>query len=106
MRGDVLFREGERGDSCYWVIDGTLKIGVSSETGEERIFSLAGPGAVVGELSVLDNLPRWATVTAIRDTNLTALKSAAFEAYLQQNPGVYADLLPFSWGDCARRTRS
>ena len=92
-RGEVLFREGEPGDRCYWIINGTLKIGVSSKTGEERIFSLAGPGSVVGELSVLDNLPRSATVTAISDTNLTALKRAALEAYLQQNPSVYADLI-------------
>jgi CRP/FNR family transcriptional regulator len=93
LRGEVLFREGERGDSCYWVEKGTLKIGVSSETGEERIFSLAGPGSVVGELSILDKLPRSATVTAISDTNLTALKRDSLEAYLRQNPDVSADLI-------------
>ena len=93
LRGEVLFREGERGDSCYWVEKGTLKIGVSSETGEERIFSLAGAGSVVGELAILDNLPRSATVTAISDTNLRALKRAAFEAYLRQNPNLYPDVI-------------
>ena len=93
LRGEVLFHEGERGDSCYWVKTGTLKIGVSSQTGEERIFSLAGPGSVVGELSMLDKLPRSATITAISDTNLTALKRAALEAYLRQNPNDYVDLI-------------
>ena len=93
LRGEVLFHKGEPGDSCYWVKTGTLKIGVSSETGEERIFSLAGPGSVVGELSMLDKLPRSATVTAISDTDLTALKRAALEAYLRQNPNVSTDLI-------------
>ncbi len=93
LRGEVLFHEGEPGDRCYWVMTGTLKIGVSSETGEERIFSLAGPGSVVGELSILDKLPRSATVTAISDTNLTALKRDSLEAYLRQNPDVSADLI-------------
>ena len=57
LRGEVLFDKGEPGDSCYWVMKGTLKVGVSSDTGEERIFSLLGPGSVVGELAILDICP-------------------------------------------------
>ena len=93
LRGEVLFHEGGPGDRCYWVMTGALKIGVCSETGEERIFSLAGPGSVVGELSLLDKLPRSATVTAISDTKLTALKRDSLETYLRQNPNVAADLI-------------
>jgi CRP/FNR family transcriptional regulator len=92
-RGDVLFREGEPGDTCYWVLKGTLKVGVSSAKGEERIFALLGPGSVVGELTVLDRRPRSATVTAVSDANLTALTRATLIAYLRIHPSVYADLI-------------
>src|SRR5262249_49153625 len=92
-RGEVLFREGEPGDSCYWVLKGTLKVGVSSAKGEERIFALLGPGSVVGELAVLDNLPRSATATAVSDTDLTVLKRDALLTYLRENFSVCADLI-------------
>jgi CRP/FNR family cyclic AMP-dependent transcriptional regulator len=93
LRGEVLFHKGEPGNSCYWVMKGTLKVGVNSETGEERVFSLVGPGSVVGELAILDNLPRSATVTAVSDSNLTELKRAALMAYLGQHSNVYSDLI-------------
>jgi CRP-like cAMP-binding protein len=93
LKGEVLFREGEPGDSCYWVMKGALKISVSSNKGAERVFALLGPGSVVGELAILDNRPRSATVTAFSDANLTVLKRATLRAYLQENPSVWADLV-------------
>ena len=93
LRGEVLFRKGEQADCCYWVTEGTLKVGVSSETGEERIFSLLGPGSVVGELAMLDSLPRSATVTAVSDTILTELKRAVLVNYLLDHSEVCLDLI-------------
>jgi CRP/FNR family cyclic AMP-dependent transcriptional regulator len=93
LRGEVLFREGEPGESCYWVMKGALKISVSSSKGEERVFALLGPGSVVGELAILDDRPRSATATAFSDTNLTVLKRAALRTYLRKNPSVWSDLV-------------
>jgi CRP-like cAMP-binding protein len=92
-RGEVLFREGEPGDCCYWVVNGALKISVSSERGDERVFALLGPGSVVGELAILDNQPRSATATAFSATNLTVLRRAALRTYLEKHPSVWADLV-------------
>ena len=52
-----------------------------------------GPGSVVGELAILDNLPRSATVTAVGDSDLTELKRAALMTYLRQHSDVYPDLI-------------
>src|SRR5437867_11966714 len=93
LRGEVLFHKGEPGDTCYWVKNGTLKVGVCSEIGGERILGLLGTGSVVGELAILDNLPRSATVTAVRDSNLTELKRAALMRYLREHSDVYPDLV-------------
>src|SRR6266481_8043774 len=52
--GEVLFAAGDAGDGCYLLDRGLLKVMVTSSFGEERIIAILGPGAVVGELSMID----------------------------------------------------
>ena len=51
--GEALFSAGDVGDGCYRLEKGLVKIVVSSQQGEEHIISLLGPGAIVGELSII-----------------------------------------------------
>src|ERR1043165_2100169 len=67
---ETLFRAGDAGDGCYRVDDGLLKASVLSPTGGERILAIFGPGAMIGELSMIDGVPRSASVTALRDAKL------------------------------------
>jgi CRP/FNR family transcriptional regulator, cyclic AMP receptor protein len=62
---------------------------VISSTGGERILSILGPGAVVGELAILDELPRSASVTAIRDSQLSFISRQQFAAVAKQHPEIY-----------------
>jgi CRP-like cAMP-binding protein len=62
---EVLFLAGDPGDGCYRVLDGLLKVVMTSD-GNERILALLGLGAIAGELSVIDRLPRSASVVAVR----------------------------------------
>ena len=64
-RGDVLFREGERGDRLYILISGKIKLGRSSSDGRENLVAIVGPGEMFGELSMFDPAPRSATATAL-----------------------------------------
>jgi CRP/FNR family transcriptional regulator, cyclic AMP receptor protein len=84
-----LFLEGDPGDGCYRVEQGLLKVSVISSTGGERILAILGPGAVVGELSILDELPRSASVTAIRDSQLSFISRRQFAAVANTHPEVY-----------------
>jgi CRP/FNR family transcriptional regulator, cyclic AMP receptor protein len=68
--GEVLFRAGDVGDGCYRIQTGLVKVVVASQQGEERIISLLGADAIVGELSVIDGGPRSASVVAIADCSL------------------------------------
>ncbi len=86
---ETLFVAGEEGDGCYRVDEGLLKASVAAATGGERILAILGPGAVVGELSVIDGGPRSASVTALRDSKLSFVGRAAFEAFGQSTPGLY-----------------
>src|SRR5262245_55340952 len=68
--GDVLFAAGDDGNGCYQLEKGTLKVILTSPHGEERILALIPSGTVVGDLSVIDGLPRSATVIALSDCEL------------------------------------
>ena len=50
----TLFLAGDAGDGCYRVDEGLLKASILSPTGGERILAIFGPGAVIGELSMID----------------------------------------------------
>lgn len=92
-QGEVLFQRGAPGDGCYWLQRGVLKVSVASQDGEERTLAILGPGAIVGELAMIDALPRSATIEAITDCDLTFVSSTAFKACLQDHPELYGHLV-------------
>ena len=85
----VLFLAGDPGDGCYRVEQGLLKVSMISPSGGERILAILGPGAVVGELSVIDGKPRSASVSAVRDSALSFISRASFNAFAAAHPEVY-----------------
>ncbi len=90
---EVLFLAGDAGDGCYRVRDGLLKVTMVSRAGTERILAFLGRGAIVGELSIIDGLPRSASVVAVRDTTLSFLSRAAFEEFATEHPEIYKSLV-------------
>jgi CRP/FNR family transcriptional regulator, cyclic AMP receptor protein len=91
--GEILFRAGTSDDGCYRIEDGLLKVTMVSGSGAERILAFLGEGAIVGELSVIDGLPRSATVVAVRDATMSSLTRAEFEAFAEKHPEVYKSLV-------------
>ena len=90
---EVLFLTGDTGDGCYRVDDGLLKITMVSRAGKERILAFLGPGAIVGEMSIIDQLPRCATVVAVRAAVLSFLSRADFKNFAKIHPPVYESLV-------------
>jgi CRP/FNR family cyclic AMP-dependent transcriptional regulator len=89
----VLFHAGDTGDGCYRVDDGLLKVTMLSPSGNERILCFLGPSAVVGELSMIDGLPRSASVVAVSPAALSFLSRAAFKVFARKHPELYEYLL-------------
>jgi CRP/FNR family transcriptional regulator, cyclic AMP receptor protein len=83
--GQVLFRAGDSADGCYRVEDGLLKVTMVSNAGTERILAFHGPGAIVGELAIIDGLPRTTSAVAVCDSGLSFLSRAAFEAFAEKH---------------------
>ncbi len=90
---ETLFLTGDAGDGCYRVDEGLLKASMLSPTGGERILSIFGPGAMIGELSMIDSGPRSATVTALRAAKLQFVSRSAFNSFGASNPDVYKHLV-------------
>jgi CRP/FNR family cyclic AMP-dependent transcriptional regulator len=86
--GAALFRAGDPGTGCYRIDAGLLKVVVSSSQGEERIIAILGPEAIVGELSMIDGLPRSASVVAISSCELAFVSRKSFEQYTEAHPEI------------------
>ncbi len=87
--GDVLFHEGDASDAAYFIVGGRLMVStrIVAPARIERIGEL-GRGDVVGELGLLDDAPRSATVRAVRDSTLATLRSATFEQLVMKSPAL------------------
>jgi CRP/FNR family transcriptional regulator, cyclic AMP receptor protein len=91
--GQVLFASGDAGDGCYLLDQGLLKVTVTSSRGEERTIAMLGPGAVVGELSMIDGGPRSASVIAVSDCLLRFTSREAFAKCMAAHPEVFQTLV-------------
>jgi CRP/FNR family cyclic AMP-dependent transcriptional regulator len=89
---EALFLAGDGGDGCYLVEEGLLKVAVASQSGGERILAFLGPGAIVGEMSIIDGRPRSASVV-VRQAALKFLSCAAFEEFTRNYPEIYEYLV-------------
>ena len=85
--GEMVLRMGEAERALYIVADGSLEVLVPGGRGRKprRVASL-GPGAVFGEVSFLDGLPRSADVRALTDGELLSLRFEAFEVLAAREP--------------------
>jgi len=79
--GDFLFREGESGDKMYVLLEGTAEIMVG-----DLVVEAAGPGALLGEMALIDNSPRTASVVAKTPWRLAQVDRRRFHFLVQQTP--------------------
>jgi CRP/FNR family cyclic AMP-dependent transcriptional regulator len=87
-KGKTLAREGEYGAEFFVVVEGTA---IATRRG--RKLGTIGPGSFFGELALLDQGPRSATVTADTDMQLLVLTSRAFSSLLDDVPSVSRRIL-------------
>jgi hypothetical protein len=86
--GKTLMREGEPGDRFYVVLDGGVRV-----TRNGRKVADLGAGKGFGELALLTNAPRTATVTTVDDTEVVSFDRKTFGKLLDQSPSFARRLL-------------
>ena len=84
-RAATILRAGDRTDFVYFILSGALKVLVSDEEGREVILSNLGPGEFFGEMGVLDDNPRSATVVTNTPCELVVISKADFKRCLAEN---------------------
>lgn len=67
--GSTLFNQGDDADCSYMIDTGYVEVSRRTESGKD-ILAVLGPGEIIGEIAVLDGLPRSATATALHDTSV------------------------------------
>jgi CRP-like cAMP-binding protein len=92
-RNEVIFHQGDPGDSLHVVASGAVKIVLPSAEGEEAIIATLRPGDFFGELALLDGAPRSATATALEQSETLVLPRPVFVDLLDTLPGLRDALL-------------
>lgn len=88
QRDEILFLAGDRPSSVCAVASGILRVFTTSLAGSEPTFTLLTPGALVGELGVLDDVPRSASVGALRASEVVEVPARAFRAAYDDDPSI------------------
>ena len=77
-RNEVIFHQGDAGDSLHIIASGSVKIVLPSAEGDEAIIATLRQPDFFGELALLDGQPRSATATAVEPTETLALSRSVF----------------------------
>ncbi len=84
--GSKLFGQGETGDSLCIVVSGRLRVIVEKAHGKISEVAELGVGEVVGEMALVSDQPRSATVYAIRDSEVARLSREGFDRFISKHP--------------------
>ena len=84
-RSTTIMAAGDATDSLYIVLSGRLKVMMSDADGKEVILSILGPGEFFGEMGLIDDEPRSATVITIEPCELLAINKRDFKKALAEN---------------------
>lgn len=105
--GQVLFEDGDPSDALYLLVTGALAVIAGRPYQQGELLGLIRPGETVGEMGVLSQRPRTATIVAIRDSSLLRISRAAFARLLQHDPGTSLRLVGqlVDWLDQTTRGR-
>ncbi len=79
--GQVLFHEGEAGDSMFAVAEGELELAHKG-----KVVDRIGPGGILGEMALIDAVPRSATATATRASRVVRVDQEHFAYLVQEHP--------------------
>jgi len=84
----VIFTRGDSGREIYLVVSGRVRISVLTAEGRELSFAHAEPGAIFGEIAMLDGGPRSADATAVGKVTALSLSKPAFKRLMETEPHV------------------
>jgi CRP/FNR family transcriptional regulator len=92
-RGQVVFRQGDHGDTCYIVRSGSVRVTHDHTDGRTITLAELRPGDMFGELAMFDSERRSATVQALEETQALALLAGDMRRMLLSHPHIAINML-------------
>jgi CRP-like cAMP-binding protein len=91
--GQEIIREGEKGDYMLLVIRGEVDIYKTNLMGARQLMTSVGSGMTLGEMSMIDGEPRFATCVALKETTFGVLTRESMVQIILEKPSVGAKIL-------------
>ena len=86
--GDIIMRQGEKGDYAYIIEQGLVEILIERPDSEPQQVGTRGAGTIIGEMAIVDDAPRTATVKALEDCKMLAISRNDFAQRLKSSDPV------------------
>ena len=102
QRNSIVISQGDRTRSLFMITSGRMKVFATDEEGSQTIFTFLEPGSFFGELSLLDDAPRSASVIAVEDSRALSLSHQNFTTFLDRHP----EICPFLFKALTTRIRN
>jgi len=88
LAGETILTQGDAGESAYIIEQGRVEIKVEMPNGKTQVIGTRGAGSLIGEMALVDNAPRTATVKAIEDCTLLEITQQEFKRRLDTSDPV------------------
>jgi len=92
-QGEIVFREGEEGDTMYVILDGSINIFVPLANETEISLATMKKGNFFGDMAIIENAPRSASCKALESCNLIALNRSNFYDIIRRHPETALKIL-------------
>ena len=89
----VVFKEGDKGDALYIVRSGKINILKRNSSGIDSVLVTLGKGALIGDMAIIDEQPRSATIATVQETNFLIITKEDFRDLLSKIPEISFQIL-------------
>jgi CRP/FNR family cyclic AMP-dependent transcriptional regulator len=92
-KNTIILSEGDSSDSLYLILSGKVKVFLNDENGKEAIINYQEAGEYFGELSLIDDSTRSASIMTVDKSTLAVITKQAFHQIMKENPDIAIHLL-------------
>ena len=92
-KGEEIIKEGTLSDCAYIIESGSVQVSKILSNGEEQVIGVLEENDIFGEMSLIDGLPRSATVLALEDCTISVMTPEVFNSLSKRNPEALMPIL-------------
>ena len=92
-KNEDVFREADKGDYVCFVVEGSLEVLKQTEKGKSVLLTRLRRNSSIGEMAVIDEFPRSATVRSVTKSTLVTLSRTSFDRILEEHPKIGIKIL-------------